>query len=82
MGRDGLPALPALALGFLVPNADLLWRRFDAHAEARRRSSSETALDVRRVREHVDRPRAHELVAVLLAQRFTSPASVVGLHET
>jgi hypothetical protein len=23
----GLPALPALALGFLVPNADLLWRR-------------------------------------------------------
>lgn len=24
---DGLPALPALALGFLAPNADLLWRR-------------------------------------------------------
>jgi hypothetical protein len=24
---SGLPALPALALGFLVPNADLLWRR-------------------------------------------------------
>jgi hypothetical protein len=23
---DGLPALPLLALGFLVPNADLLWR--------------------------------------------------------
>jgi len=23
---DGLPALPAVALGFLVPNADLLWR--------------------------------------------------------
>jgi hypothetical protein len=23
---DGLPALPALSLGFLVPNADLLWR--------------------------------------------------------
>jgi hypothetical protein len=23
----GLPALPALSLGFLVPNADLLWRR-------------------------------------------------------
>jgi hypothetical protein len=23
---SGLPALPALALGFLVPNADLLWR--------------------------------------------------------
>jgi hypothetical protein len=26
-GVDGLPALPALALGFLAPNADLLWRR-------------------------------------------------------
>jgi len=25
---DGLPALPAVALGFLVPNADLLWNRF------------------------------------------------------
>jgi hypothetical protein len=24
---DGLPALPAISLGFLVPNADLLWRR-------------------------------------------------------
>ena len=24
---NGLPALPGLALGFLVPNADLLWRR-------------------------------------------------------
>jgi hypothetical protein len=24
---DGLPALPAIALGFLVPNADLIWRR-------------------------------------------------------
>ncbi len=24
---SGLPALPAIALGFLVPNADLLWRR-------------------------------------------------------
>jgi hypothetical protein len=24
---DGLPALPLLALGFLLPNADLLWRR-------------------------------------------------------
>jgi hypothetical protein len=23
---DGLPALPAIALGFLLPNADLLWR--------------------------------------------------------
>jgi hypothetical protein len=24
---DGLPALPAICLGFLLPNADLLWRR-------------------------------------------------------
>jgi hypothetical protein len=27
LNLDGLPALPAIALGFLVPNADLLWRR-------------------------------------------------------
>ena len=26
----GLPALPAISLGFLVPNADLLWRRLRA----------------------------------------------------
>ena len=25
--RGGLPALPAISLGFLVPNADLIWRR-------------------------------------------------------
>lgn len=25
---SGLPALPAVCVGFLVPNADLLWRRF------------------------------------------------------
>jgi len=24
---SGLPALPGIALGFLLPNADLLWRR-------------------------------------------------------
>ena len=24
----GLPALPAIALGFLAPNADLIWRAF------------------------------------------------------
>ena len=24
---NGLPALPLLALGFLTPNADLLWRK-------------------------------------------------------
>jgi hypothetical protein len=27
-GVDGLPALPLLAFGFLIPNADLLWRAF------------------------------------------------------
>jgi hypothetical protein len=27
---DGLPALPALSLGFLLPNADLLWRAMRA----------------------------------------------------
>jgi hypothetical protein len=26
-GVDGLPALPGISLGFLLPNADLLWRR-------------------------------------------------------
>ena len=32
VARDagGLPALPLLALGFLMPNADLLWRRLRA----------------------------------------------------
>jgi hypothetical protein len=30
---SGLPALPAISLGFLVPNADLIWRRLrDARA--------------------------------------------------
>jgi hypothetical protein len=28
----GLPALPLLALGFLLPNADLLWRAVRKHA--------------------------------------------------
>jgi hypothetical protein len=36
---DGLPALPLLSLGFLVPNADLLWRTVkDQIARDRRRS--------------------------------------------
>jgi hypothetical protein len=30
----GLPALPAVALGFLLPNADLLWRHWRAHRRA------------------------------------------------
>ena len=28
---NGLPALPAVSLGFLLPNADLLWRQWHAH---------------------------------------------------
>ena len=33
LDSDGLPALPAVCLGFLVPNADLLWRNArDAYA--------------------------------------------------
>jgi hypothetical protein len=26
----GLPALPGLAFGFLIPNADLIWREFQS----------------------------------------------------
>jgi hypothetical protein len=33
---SGLPALPAICLGFLVPNADLLWRDFRASLRSRR----------------------------------------------
>lgn len=33
---NGLPGLPAIALGFLVPNADLLWRALRARDEAPR----------------------------------------------
>ena len=32
----GLPALPGLAFGFLIPNADLLWREFQRWRQARR----------------------------------------------
>ncbi len=31
---NGLPALPAVAFGFLLPNADLLWRRWRLRAPA------------------------------------------------
>jgi hypothetical protein len=30
---DGLPALPGISLGFLIPNADLLWRRLRTSSE-------------------------------------------------
>jgi hypothetical protein len=32
----GLPALPGLAFGFLIPNADLLWREFQRWLRSRR----------------------------------------------
>ena len=38
----GLPALPGLSLGFLVPNADLIWRSFrrgDGLGSLQRRST-------------------------------------------
>lgn len=35
-GVAGLPALPGLAFGFLIPNADLLWREFQRWLRARR----------------------------------------------
>jgi hypothetical protein len=34
---NGLPALPAVAFGFVVPNADLLWRAFRGRDAARPR---------------------------------------------
>ena len=88
----GLPALPAIALGFLLANCDLLWARLAPGGLRSGQAKPVTVLpsaheqrdglDVRRVREHVDRRRPHEPVAVLLVSRFVSPASVVGLHET
>ena len=39
LGVDGLPALPLLSVGFLLPNADLLWRAVrDRRAKDPRRS--------------------------------------------
>ena len=35
-GVSGLPALPGLAFGFLIPNADLLWREFQRWLRSRR----------------------------------------------
>ena len=66
------PRCPPICLGFLLPNADLLWRDVRrARAELyRARLSSGDGLDVRRVREHVDGPAALELVAVLVAEHL------------
>jgi hypothetical protein len=36
----GLPALPGLAFGFLIPNADLLWREFQRWRREQRASES------------------------------------------
>jgi hypothetical protein len=42
-GAGGLPALPLLAVGFIAPNADLLWRRLRRSRELRSlRDASET----------------------------------------
>jgi hypothetical protein len=38
---NGLPALPLLALGFLAPNADLIWKRLRADGARRRLRSEE-----------------------------------------
>jgi hypothetical protein len=35
---NGLPALPAISLGFLLPNADLLWRSLRAEGRGARRA--------------------------------------------
>ena len=66
--RRGGASRPAGTASPQATQSQLLKRR------GQTRSSSATALDVRRVREHVDRPRAHEPVAVLLAQ----PLGVAG----
>jgi hypothetical protein len=42
LADSGLPALPAVAFGFLLPNADRIWRHAkDARAAARARSASD-----------------------------------------
>jgi len=57
----GLPALPAISLGFLVPNADLLRRRLRAaRAGGGLLDEEGDRLDVRGVREHVDGDRPDE----------------------
>jgi hypothetical protein len=38
---DGLPALPALSLGFVLPNVDLLWRAFRKEGRGERRAPPE-----------------------------------------
>jgi hypothetical protein len=46
----GLPALPAVSLGFLLPNADLLWRRRRERAAERASGPAPADPDVREPR--------------------------------
>jgi hypothetical protein len=39
----GLPALPGLAFGFLIPNADLLWKEFQRWRSKRGREKAEVS---------------------------------------
>jgi hypothetical protein len=61
---SGLPALPGIALGFLLPNVDLLWRATrrapEPGSDPGLALEERDALDVRGVREHVDGPGADE----------------------
>jgi hypothetical protein len=41
--RGGLPALPGISLGFLLPNADLIWQRVRRERAEQRESGAETA---------------------------------------
>ena len=55
---NGLPALPFLSAGFLLANADLLWKLPQAASVLVLTLEQRDALDVRCVREHVDRRHA------------------------
>jgi len=46
LGLAGLPALPGLSLGFLVPNVDLIWPRVRAELN-RHRAGTDTREDPR-----------------------------------
>jgi len=78
------PALPLLALSF-SSNADLLWRRSGprpAYAPRPSRAFEQRGpLDVRGVREHVDRPNPDERVARTPPAALPSPRAVVGCRR-
>ena len=82
----GFPALPFLASAFLVANVDLIWARLRPRARIVSRPSRPDVRAARRTRRAACagtcRPASRaELVAVVLAQALTSPASVVGLQR-